>query len=108
MKIEIHHYHHVGDDISSIKHVLDAILRLEKNVMSTQAQLAADLNTVTQQIAKIGNETGKTLQQVTDLQALLAAGGNTTPEVDAALAALKAQAQLTDDMVPDAPPAPRP
>jgi hypothetical protein len=104
MRIEIHHYHHVGDDIPGIQRLLDAILRLEKNIMATQAQLAADLNTVTAQIAKIGTETGKTLQQVTDLQKLLAAGGNTTPEVDAAMESLKAQAQLTDDLVPDAAP----
>lgn len=74
--------------------------------MATQEQLAADLNTVTAQVAKIGTETSATLQKVIDLEAVIAAGGGTTPEVDAAVAALKAQAQLTDDLVPDAAPAP--
>lgn len=72
-------------------------------IMATQAQLVEELKKVTEQVGKIGTETGKTLQKVTALEALLAAGGNTTPEVDQALADLKAQAQLTDDMVPDAP-----
>jgi hypothetical protein len=70
-------------------------------IMATQAELANDLRNVTTQITKIGVETAKTLQKVIDLEELLANGGNTTPEVDEALAALKAQAQLTDDLVPD-------
>lgn len=73
-------------------------------IMATQTELAAELRNVTTQIAKIGVETGKTLQKVIDLEAALAAGGTTTPEVDAALADLKAQAQLTDDLVPDTTP----
>lgn len=72
-----------------------------RRLMATQAQLADDLKAVTAQVAKIGVETGKTLQKVIDLEAIIAAGGNTTPEVDAALAALKTQAQATDDMIPD-------
>lgn len=70
--------------------------------MGTQSQLATDLNAVTAQLAKIGTESSKTLQKVTDLEAAIANAGNTTPEVDAALAALKTQAQVVDDLVPDA------
>lgn len=74
-----------------------------RKIMSSQDQLANDLNAVTAQVAKIGAETSVTLQKVIDLEAALAAAGGTTPAVDAALAALKAQAQATDDLIPDAP-----
>ncbi len=67
----------------------------------TQAELAKELKAVTSQVEKIGMETGKTLQKVIDLEAIIAAGGNVTPEVNEALAGLKTQAQLTDDMIPD-------
>lgn len=79
-------------------------LRKEVNyIMSTQAELAVILTELTAQVAKIGTETTATLQKVVDLEAALAAAGNVTPEVQAALDALKAQAQAVDDLVPDAP-----
>lgn len=71
--------------------------------MATQAELAQELRTVTAQVAKIGTETARTLQKVIDLEALLAAGGTVSEEVLTALAELKAQAQATDDLTPDAP-----
>lgn len=76
--------------------------------MATNAELQADLEAVTAQVAKIGTETSATLQKVTDLEAALAASGGTTPEVDAAMAALKAQVKLVDDLVPDTGPVPTP
>ncbi len=72
-----------------------------RNIMATQAELAADLQAVTDQVTKIGAETTATLQKVTELEAAIEAGGGTTPEVDAALAALKAQVKVVDDMVAD-------
>lgn len=83
--------------------ILEALTKLGDRIMATQAELAADLQTVTAQVAKIGTETSTLLQKVADLEAALAAGGVTTPEVDAAMAALKAQAAVVDDLVPDAP-----
>jgi hypothetical protein len=82
------------------------LIEMEKRIMRTQADLVNDLNAVTGQVQKIGVETAATLQKVTDLEAALKAGGPLTPETEAALAALKTQAQVTDDMVPDAPAAP--
>lgn len=70
--------------------------------MSTQAELASSLTAISEQVAKIGVESGKTLEKVTALEDALRNAGNTTPEVDAALAALKAQVQIVDDLVPDA------
>lgn len=70
-------------------------------IMATQAQLAADLALVAAQVAKIGGETQALLQRIADLEAALANSGNLTPEVEAALAALKAQVQIVDDLVAD-------
>lgn len=87
-------------------HRLDNIERKLNKIIMTQAELVTQLNTITAQVAKIGVETGNTLQQVIDLKALLAAGGTVTPEVIDAVTALQAQAQKTDDLVPDAPATP--
>ena len=71
--------------------------------MATQAELAASLAVVSAQVTKIGVETSATLAKVAELEAALANAGNTSPEVDAALEALKAQVQVVDDLVVDAP-----
>lgn len=71
-------------------------------IMATMEQLTADLEAVTEQVAKIGTETAITLQKVIELEDALAAAGGTTPEVDAAMIALKAQVQIVDELVPDA------
>lgn len=83
--------------------ILRAIHLLRKSIMTTQAQLAADLQAVSAQITKIGTETTALLTKITDLEAAIAAGGVTTAEVDTAMQALKDQAKIVDDMVPDAP-----
>ena len=74
-----------------------------EQLMSTQAELAQSLADVSAQVAKIGDESKTTLARVAALEEAVAAAGGTTPEVDAALAALKAQVQLVDDLVADAP-----
>lgn len=77
---------------------------MERRIMATQAELAADLRAVTAQIRKIGTETAATLQKVIDLEAVIAAGAPVSEEVLTALAELKTQAQATDDLIPDVPP----
>src|SRR5262245_805511 len=79
------------------------ILRELENIMATQEELAADLAAVTEQVSKIGTETSLLLVKVNELEDALAAAGGTTPEVDAAMAALKAQVNVVDEMVPDTP-----
>ena len=76
--------------------------------MATQAEHAAELKKVSEQLQKIGNESAATLEKVAALEEALANAGNTTPEVETALAELKAQAQIVDDMTPDAEPVPDP
>lgn len=79
------------------------ILAKLEQLMATQAELAASLAVVSAQVTKIGVETSATLAKVAELEAALANAGNTSPEVDAALEALKAQVQVVDDLVVDAP-----
>ena len=74
--------------------------------MGTQTELAAKLTALTTQVSKIGTETQTLLVKIEDLTNAIAAGGATTPEVDAAVAALTAQVGVVDDLVADIPPAP--
>lgn len=69
--------------------------------MTSQAQLASDLNAINDKLQKVGNESATLLQKITDLETALGNGGNLSSEAEAALAALKAQAQTLDDLVPD-------
>jgi len=77
------------------------LTRLGK-IMSTQAELAASLAAVSIQVGKIGTETAGLQAKIAELEAAIVAAGGTTPEVDAALEALKAQVQVVDDLVVDA------
>jgi chromosome segregation ATPase len=96
MRIDVHVWLH--DDPSTTL----ILTRLNK-LMATQAELAQSLADVSAQVSKIGAESSATLAKVAELEAALAAAGNTSPEVDAALEALKAQVQLVDNLVADAP-----
>ncbi len=73
--------------------------------MATQAELTAQIKANTDKLVKIGTETSTLLQKITDLTDIIA-NGPVTPELQAAVDALTAQAQVVDDMVVDAPPAP--
>lgn len=68
--------------------------------MSTQTELAASINAVKDQLAKVGTEiNGK----IAELTAALDNAGAVSPEVQDAIDGLKAAAQSLDDIVPDAP-----
>jgi DNA repair exonuclease SbcCD ATPase subunit len=83
------------------------LIEIEKRMAKTQQELVVEMQTLNSQITKIGAETTSLLQKITELQALIDAGGNTlTPETQAAWEAVKASAQGVDDEVPDAPPTP--
>lgn len=64
-----------------------------------QTQLAAELAAIKEQNDKARAEV---LQKIADLEAAIINAGNTSPEVDAALTALKASVQTDDDIVADA------
>ena len=74
-----------------------------KKIMSTQAEAVLALTAINEQLAKIGQETSATLAKVAELQALIDAGATVTPELQAAIDAVKASAQKVDELVPDAP-----
>lgn len=71
-------------------------------LMATKSEFAASLNVVTTQVEKIGSETRTLLDRIADLTAAVEAAGNSSPEMDAALAALQAQVAVVDGLVPDA------
>jgi peptidoglycan hydrolase CwlO-like protein len=87
-----------------------------KNIMATQAELAADLKAVLAQQQKTAGEIAAvqasvdTLKaQIVDLEGQIATGGTVSQELVDAVAAVKAQAQIVDDLIPDVatpPPAP--
>lgn len=68
----------------------------------TQAELTQGLTDLKEQVSKIGVESSKTLEKVAELQAVIDGMGNVSPELQAAFDALKAQVQVTDDLIPDA------
>lgn len=77
-----------------------------KRIMTTQVALAAALATIGDQLEKASAEISAEIQTLTDQ---IANAGGTTPEIDASVARLQAIAQKLDDMNPDvAPPAPAP
>lgn len=84
--------------------VLAGINNKLTQIMATQAQVAADLVALTDQVTKIKSEVTGKLQELADA---IAAQGTASPEVEAALAGLKAEVQAVDDLVVDPlPPAP--
>ena len=82
--------------------------KLKKLIVMTQTEEAQALRDLTAQLKKIGEETSKTLAKVTELEGIIAAGGDVSPDVVQALSDLKIQAQATDDLVPDVTPTPTP
>ena len=98
------HFHQAGataQELQAINRRLDAIAM-------DLTQATAELTALVAQVTKIGDETTTLLQKIADLEASIGAGVVTTPEFDAALAALKTQASVVDGLVPDEPPAPAP
>jgi len=95
MRIHIHH-HYDSDK-------LDLIITKLNLIMANQTELAQQLRDLKEQNDKARTEV---LAKIADLEAAIIAAGNTTAEVDEALAALKASVQVDDDIVPDEAPAP--
>lgn len=69
--------------------------------MASMSELAQSLRDITAQNEKARQEI---LAKIQALEDALAAAGSTTPEVDQALAELKASVQTDDDMNQDTPP----
>lgn len=77
------------------------LVNMEKRIMASQTEIVTRLNAASDRLDKIGTETATLLQMVADLKALVAAGGNASPELVAAVEKIEGQAQKVDDLVPD-------
>ncbi len=76
-------------------------------IMATQAELAAELRAVKDQVNKVASEQGARFDTLTAKIAELEAtirDGTVTPEVETALAEVKTALQSLDDTIPDVPP----
>lgn len=77
------------------------LIKLER-IMVTQAELAADLSSLQQQVSKIGGETQTLIAKVAALEEAINSGPAVTQEVQDALASLKDQVSVVDNLVADA------
>jgi ABC-type transporter Mla subunit MlaD len=82
--------------------ILHRIEQLEKLMAQTQAEISAQLRSLTDTVNKIGVETDKSLQLIKDLQTAVDNQTNASPELIDATNALAAQLKIVDDKVPDA------
>jgi phage shock protein A len=71
--------------------------------MASQAELTTKVNELTAKVTKVSTETRTLLTKIEELLAVIAAGGNATPELEAAIAVLEAQVDIVDALVPDSP-----
>jgi uncharacterized protein YoxC len=90
----------IGLSISSVVLLVLANLQLLK-LMSSQADAAKTLREANDQLKKISGESSQTLQKVKDLQAIIDAGDQVSPELQSAIDDLKASIQSVDDLTPD-------
>ncbi len=72
--------------------------KFKNKIMATQKELAQALSDLKDETVKINAEVTAKLQALADA---LANQGNTTPEVDAALADLQAAVKGVDDLIED-------
>lgn len=80
--------------------ILNDILDKVRTIMETQAELATKLTALGDQLTKVSAEISS---EIGTLQDAIAAAGNTTPEVDAALTRLQTLVDSLDALNPDAP-----
>lgn len=101
MRIDVHvHFHDENELRADLAKISHQIHQLKESTTMNSAELAQALNDL---VAQENKAKAEIVQKIADLEAAIAAGSSTTPEVDAALAALKAAVQGVDDIVPDAP-----
>lgn len=100
------HLHFHGCDAATLAAQLAPlaadIANLKALIMATKTEFAAAIEGVTAHVAKVGEETRALIARVNDLTAAVEEAGNSSPEMDAALDALKAQVAVVDGLVPDA------
>lgn len=108
---EVHELHNSISAVKQEQTILRKLDQMEEKIMATQKELADDLKLVLAQqvktqgeIATVQASVDTLKQQVIDLEAIIAAGGTgVSQELIDAVAAVKAQAQIIDDAIPDVP-----
>lgn len=101
------------ETLSHQQHIHSLLHRLENkidNIMATQAELSADLRAVNAQQIKTATEIvalqagqDALTAKIVELQAIVDAGGAIGQELIDAVAAVKAQSQTNDELIPDVP-----
>jgi hypothetical protein len=74
------------------------IITHQTNIMANQTELAQALLGIQEQLTKAS---GEIVAKIGELEAAIAAAGNTTPEVDALVSEIKSIAEGLDGIVPD-------
>lgn len=101
MAIHIHiHDHRDNRVLTEIKELLIQIQSQNSKLMSNTDQALQDLAAIGATLTKVSTETTTLLQKITDLENSTTA--DTPQSVLDAIAAVKAQAQTIDGLVPDA------
>jgi seryl-tRNA synthetase len=88
------------DNLVEYENQLNLIIKKLEKMGKTQAEIAQELRDMKAQNEKARQEN---LAALAKLEDAVANAGNSTPEVDEALADLKASIQADDDQNPDAP-----
>lgn len=102
VRVTLRHVHgHLLDLHEAVMQVLENQCqhsRTLENIVASNAQLQQDLTDLGTQVEKIQTEIVK---RIADLEAAITAGGTPSPEVEAALAALKGKVDALDALTPD-------
>lgn len=106
-RFRVDHYFHPPESggaqsCAALAPLVVQLTELKGIIMSTQAQLAADILAVAEKVNKVGSETRTLLAKISDLQAAVENAGTVAPEVAEAMTALQTQVDVVDGLVPDA------
>jgi len=91
-----------SEELARIRQKLDILLLQQEVIMATQQELVVQVQAIQAQVTKIGGETTTLLARIDELIAVIAAGP-VSLELQAAVDALKAQAEVVDNLVADQP-----
>lgn len=113
------HDHKLTEAVHALTSVIEELIHSEtisilkriehnmKEALMNQTELAGGLRTIQTQVGKVAKEQSDRFDALTktiaDLNAVIAAGGDVTPEVTAALADVRTALQGLDDTIPDSP-----
>lgn len=96
-----------GGNETATRAILKRMAEMEKQIMITQAELAAGLKALQSQVGKVAKEQSDRFDALTakvkELQDLIDAGGTINAEVESAFQEVKTALQSLDDVIPDAP-----